>query len=183
MRTRSIALACILSSGCIVEAPTESGSSSSAPARRPPAQPRTFKTGAILGEDKVELTGASVTPGEVTPGDQVRVSAFFRVIDKLDADYTVFVHVEDAEGRMQRMLLDHVPAGGQYPTTQWKPGETVRDDFIVALPSGVAVSRLNVWVGLWDPKTDLRLPLKNKDKVTNDGNNRILLAQIPVGAY
>jgi hypothetical protein len=35
-------------------------------------------------------------------------------------------------------------------------------------------------IGLWDPKTDARMKLKNTDAVRHDNNNRILLAQVPV---
>jgi hypothetical protein len=44
------------------------------------------------------------------------------------------------------------------------------------------VRGLNLYVGFWDPKTDARLTLSNADKVRSDGNNRILIAQIPVGS-
>jgi hypothetical protein len=102
------------------------------------------------------------------------------VLKPLEEDYLVFVHVEDAEGRMERLNVDHKPAGGLYPTTQWKVGETVKDEFAFQLPSGASPRQLNIWLGLWDPRTDARLQLKNPDAVRNDGRSRILLVQVPV---
>ncbi len=49
------------------------------------------------------------------------------------------------------------------------------------MPPSMNVRGLNVLMGFWDPKTDARLPLKNPDAVKSDGNNRILVAQIPIG--
>lgn len=103
------------------------------------------------------------------------------MLQPLEDDYLVFVHVEDAEGRMERLNVDHKPAGGLYPTTQWKVGETVKDEFVVALPPGAAPRAVNVWMGLWEPRNDSRLPITNPQAVRNDGRGRLLLAQVPVG--
>jgi hypothetical protein len=100
-------------------------------------------------------------------------------VEELSADYMVFVHVEDVDGRVERMNLDHKPGGGQYPTNQWKKGEIIKDEFVVYVPP-VPVRALNVWAGFWDPKTDTRLRLRNVDQVRNDGKDRLLLLQIPV---
>ncbi|HEX8821645.1 MAG TPA: hypothetical protein VF794_17100 [Archangium sp.] len=164
---------------CIVEAP--GGSSPNERRQAVVAQVPTLqvRNGANF-EDKVELVGATVQPGRIAPGELARVTAYFKVLKPLEEDYMVFVHIEDAEGRMERLNADHKPAGGLYPTTQWKVGETVKDEFNIGLPAGAPARALNLWVGFWDPKTDARLQLKNPEVVRNDGRSRILLVQVPV---
>lgn len=168
-------------SGCIVEAPTTSNSAPQQQAvqQRPAAPPIQQKVGALMG-DKVEIVGAVVEPGAIVAGQQARVSVFFKVLDTIPEDWMVFVHVEDVDGRMERLNVDHKPAGGQYPTNQWKKGETVRDDFQIYLPPGVNPRALNVLMGLWNPANDQRMKLKNPDAVRNDGKDRILLVTVPV---
>ncbi len=169
----------VLLCACIVEAP---GGASEAERRQATVQqvPQlALKNGAILG-GKVELSAATVQPGRVVPGEPARVSVFFKVIEPLAEDYIIFVHVEDPDGRMERMNVDHKPAGGIYPTTQWKAGETVKDDFTIYVPSGAQVRAINIWLGLWEPRSDTRLKLVNPELVRNDGKDRILLAQVPV---
>lgn len=168
-----------LLSACIVEAPGGSSPNERRQAVVTQVPALSVRNGANLG-DKVELVGATVNPGRVSPGDATRVTVYFKVLEPLEDDYLVFVHVEDAEGRMERLNVDHKPAGGLYPTTQWKAGETVKDEFAFQLPSGAPARQLNLWLGLWDPKTDARLELKNPDAVRNDGRSRILLVQVPV---
>lgn len=168
-----------LLSACIVEAPGGSSPNERRQAVVAQVPPLSVRNGANL-EDKVELVGATVNPGRVSPGDATRVTVYFKVLKPLEEDYLVFVHVEDAEGRMERLNVDHKPAGGLYPTTQWKAGETVKDEFAFQLPAGAPARQLNLWLGLWDPKTDARLQLKNPDAVRNDGRSRILLVQVPV---
>jgi hypothetical protein len=171
-----------LSSGCIVEAPGGDKAPPTPERARSLVRelpPLALKVGANL-EGKVELAAVSVQPGQLTPGQQARVSFFFKVLEPLDVDYLVFVHVEDVDGRVERVNLDHRPAGGLYPTTQWKKGETVKDEFALFVPTGTSLRGLNLWVGLWDPKTDARLKLSNPTAVRNDGSSRILAVQVPV---
>jgi hypothetical protein len=175
----SVLLPTVLLSACIVEAPGGATESERRQATVQQVPPLALKNGANLG-GKVEIAGATVQPGRVVPGEPARVTVFFKVLQPLDADYIVFVHVEDADGKLERMNLDHKPANGVLPTTQWKPGETVKDEFAVYLPVGIPSRGINIWMGLWDPRTDARLPLTNPTVVRNDGKDRILLAQVPV---
>jgi len=172
----------LLGSGCIVEAPT--GQNKPPPeVERARAQsrdlpPMVVRLAANI-EGKVELTAASLQPGQVAPGESAKVTLVFKALEEMTADYTVFVHVEDADGHMERMNLDHKPASGQYLTSQWKKGELIKDEFTLFVPP-MALRGLNLWVGLWEAKTDTRLQLRNPDQVRNDGNNRILVLQVPV---
>jgi hypothetical protein len=166
--------------GCIVEAPGGDKSPERARAIAVQVPPLSLRGGANL-EGKVELAGGSIQPGKLVPGEQARATVFFKVLEELDREYVVFVHVEDADGRLERFNLDHRPAGGTYPTTQWKKGETVKDEFSITLPPSYTAQRLNLWIGLWEPVSDTRLKLRNPESVKSDGKNRILLAQVPVG--
>lgn len=170
--------------GCIVEAPTASSQQKPSAQQQLPvigsnAAPLQVKVGANLA-DKVEIVGAIVDPGQVVPGQPARVSVFFRALDTIKEDWMVFVHVEDVDGRMERLNVDHKPANGTYPTNQWKKGETVRDDFQIYVPPGSNPRGLNVLLGLWDPASDARMKLKNTDQVRNDGKDRVLILQVPV---
>jgi hypothetical protein len=169
-----------LLSACIVEAPGGASPNERRQAVVSQVPALSVRSGANFG-DSVELVGATVQPGRIAPGEGARVTAYFKVLKPLEEDYTIFVHVEDAEGRSERLNVDHKPAGGLYPTTQWKTGETVKDEFNIVLPPGSSARALNLWIGFWDQKTDGRLPLKNPDAVRNDGRSRVLLVQVPVG--
>ncbi|MCP3144043.1 hypothetical protein [Pyxidicoccus xibeiensis] len=169
----------LLGGACIVEAPGGASPEERRAATVTQVPPLSLRNGANLG-GKVELVGATVQPGRIAPGDQAKVTLYFKVLQPIEDDYLVFVHVEDPEGRMERMNVDHKPAGGMYATSQWKPGETVKDEFNIALPSGASPRSLNIWLGLWEPRSDTRLKLTNPDAVRNDGRDRILLGQVPV---
>ena len=84
------------------------------------------------------------------------------------------------DGRVDRINADHAPAGGTYPTSRWKKGDVVKDEFVVYVPPTMPVRGLTIYIGFWDPKNDSRMVVKNPEAVRHDGNNRVMLAQIPV---
>lgn len=163
-------------SACIVEAPTKEGTQGTAP-RLPPAPPQEFRSGANFG-DAIELTSVILSPSRGEAGQPVRVMANFKVLAKLDRDYMIFVHVEDVDGRVDRLNVDHAPR--VKPTSQWNPGEVVQDVFDIPIPAGMPVRGLSLVLGFWDPRTDQRLPIVNKDQVPNDGRERLFVAKFPV---
>jgi hypothetical protein len=73
-------------------------------------------------------------------------------------DYTVFVHLLDADGR-QVAQADGPPQSGQYPTSWWGAGEVVADrhrlpnEVIANLPPG----SYTLSVGLYNLDTGERL--------------------------
>jgi len=73
-------------------------------------------------------------------------------------DYTLFVHVLDADGQ-QIGQKDAEPFDGQYPTGLWEAGERVRDVRFVALPT--SAKRLRI--GWYDRQTGQRLPAHSAD--------------------
>jgi hypothetical protein len=173
-------LALILASGCIVEAPTSAGRSA-APVDRPPARPVEVRVGANF-DDKLELTSAVLSNDQAFTGESLKVMLNLTVKAELGADYLVFVHAEDVDGKTERINVDHAPARGVTPTSKWKVGETVRDDFEIPVPPTMNVRGISLYLGFWDPKTDARLAVKNTNEVRTDGNNRLLVVQVPVRA-
>lgn len=175
MRNR-LALLLLLLSGCIVEAPTKEGTQATAP-KLPPAPPQEFRSGANFG-NAIELVSVVLSPSRGETGAPVRVLANFRVLSKMDVDYLIFVHVEDVDGRVDRLNVDHAPR--LKPTSQWAPGEVVQDVFDIPIPASMPVRGLSLVLGFWDPKSDQRLTIVNKDVVPNDGRDRLFVAKFPV---
>ncbi len=173
-----IAATTVLLVGCIVQAPTSGGPTVNVRAL-PPSPPLEVKSGANFG-DKVELRSVVLSPGRGVPGDTVKVVASYQVNARLENDYTIFVHVEDVDGRADRINVDHTPGRGSLPTSRWPVGEVVRDEFDIPIPPGYPVRGLNVMLGFWDPRTDARLKIVNADQVRTDGRDRLLVANLPV---
>jgi 4-amino-4-deoxy-L-arabinose transferase-like glycosyltransferase len=107
--------------------------------------------------DKVEFLGHSLRGKE---GDGHGVSLFFRYLEKIGEDYTLWVHgeVEDEallEGQRREagyVVFDHL-----LPTSRWQVGEVYQDDEVRGLRPG----RYHFTLGLWRPEDGSRLWWKN----------------------
>ncbi len=77
---------------------------------------------------------------EVLEGEDGSLSLilYWRCLERMENDYTVFVHLLDAEGKIVAQG-DSPPVQGHYPTTVWAVGEMVRDEHpLVGPPEAVA---------------------------------------------
>jgi hypothetical protein len=90
-------------------------------------------------------------------------------------DYTVFVHVVGADGRMWGQR-DAPPDNGAYPTRRWAAGEVVADPVRVGLDPGPGGGPANVVVGMYRPDTGQRLPVL--DAGGRPVDDKVVLGQI-----
>jgi hypothetical protein len=84
------------------------------------------------------------------------------------ADYTVFVHVLNADGTCCLWQADAMPRGGAYPTNRWLAGEVVTDTYVITLPGDTAAGAYAVEVGLYRAETGARLPVTQDGQAAGD---------------
>jgi hypothetical protein len=82
------------------------------------------------------------------PGAPLRVDLVWRALGKIDAYYSVYVKLLDAEGHALDSW-DGQPRDGQAPTLLWVPGETVDDVVTLAVPGGLASGDYAVVAGMY----------------------------------
>ncbi len=103
----------------------------------------------------IELIGYDVEPALLSPGITVTVRLRWQPLRRLDRDYTTFVHLVNAEGRVVG-ASDHRPGGVYYPTSLWKPDEILVDAHVFAVAADPGESPYAVEVGLYTAEPDLR---------------------------
>jgi hypothetical protein len=118
-----------------------------APAAAPVYQP-SHSVAANFG-GQVNLIGYDIGASNLTLYWSARVP--------MTANYTVFVHVLDEQGKIVAQA-DAQPRGGAYPTALWEAGEVVKDTRAVQLPAAYAGIR----VGLYRLETGERLRLEGQ---------------------
>ncbi len=78
----------------------------------------------------------------------------------LPADYTVFVHLQNAAGETIAQG-DAPPREGFWPTSHWRVDEAVESRHVLPLPADALGENSRVLVGLYDPITLQRLSGKD----------------------
>jgi hypothetical protein len=101
-------------------------------------------------------------PSTVRPGDPLPVSLTWRVLGKIDAYYSIYVKLLDAEGNVIASW-DGQPRDGEAPTLLWVPGETIEDVVTLTVPADAQVGEYVVESGMYRAG-DLALCLTLDDK-------------------
>jgi hypothetical protein len=157
------------------------------PGRIPlPEQPETLIK-ATLG-DAIELMGYTLqisAPKLMTvtsnssnfaltpPLSALNLTLFWRPMSAVTADYTVFLHLRNHAGATVAQQ-DSLSLAGAYPTSRWRPGETVIDPLSLSLPADLPPGQYTLWAGMYQVDTLARLPVAND----TSGENAILLGKI-----
>ncbi len=79
----------------------------------------------VLGVDLP--AGAAIEPGKPLP-----LTIYFSTDAPIAADYTLFLHVADAQNRLLYQF-DGVPLAGRHPTRQWLPGQVFADSYTIRI--------------------------------------------------
>ncbi len=110
----------------------------------------------IVYEDRAELVGYALPQKVVAPGHELPLTLYWRALEPIDEDFSVYINLFDAEGNVVGRWRAF-PGGGTYPTRLWQPGEIIADSYRVPVAldaHGPGVGRIEV--GLFR-----RLPLGN----------------------
>jgi hypothetical protein len=81
----------------------------------------------------VSLKGYWFAPETVPPGDPIHVELFWEVTGKPPGDYLLFVHLLDENGLMIAQRDTH-PGLGNFPSSQWEPGDRFVESFDLYVP-------------------------------------------------
>lgn len=89
---------------------------------------------------------------EVRIDSNITVNLAWHALRAPDKDYTVFVHLVDAQGQTIAQA-DSQPQNNSYPTSFWDAGQVIEDSYVLNAPRGV----YRIEIGLYDA-TGTRLP-------------------------
>jgi hypothetical protein len=123
---------------------------------------------AELGGGQVRLLGFGLAPADgIQAGESLAVDLHWQALERLDKDYTVFVHLiggyNPATGGPVWAQDDSWPLAGGHPTTRWLPGQVVVDRHVLDVPEGTPPGVYQVHVGLYDALTGERLSVSDAD--------------------
>ena len=142
-----------------------------APQRRTEIPPMQHRLEANFAE-QATLLGYDLEP------DTLHLTLYWRAEQPLKRSYAVFVHLLDADSRIVAQH-DGLPANWTRPTTGWLTGEIIADPHPLTLESDLSPGEYLLEVGLYDPETNIRLPVLNAaGDITAD---RLLLEPVSLG--
>jgi hypothetical protein len=130
------------------------------------------EVGPFIFDEQIRLVGYGLARDSARPGDYFRLMIYWKATTEVTADYRVFVHLLDEEGKVLAQS-DGVPANGIYPTWAWVPSEIIEDEHLIPLDKDVPPGEYRLAIGLYEPDTLIRLGATDAEGVPL--GDRILL--------
>jgi hypothetical protein len=96
----------------------------------------------------------------------------------MDFDYSVFVHVADAEETIWGQD-DGQPVGGTYPTSAWVPGEIVVDQHRLQIDPEAPPGSYRLMTGMYDGSNGQRLTVEGSSDIVDDDRIVLRMLEIP----
>ncbi len=107
--------------------------------------------------DMVEMIGMDIPTPRVRRGETLRVVFYYRVLRATNEPYWihVFFEAQDGGGAGRPFQAVHFPIHGRLRTTQWIPGEIIRDEVPLRVEDEIRPTRYNIVVKMqadnWGP--------------------------------
>jgi hypothetical protein len=111
--------------------------------------------------DTIEFLGYDQAQREPGGQAQLTVALYWRAPSTLSVDYTVFVQLLDANG-VRATGWDNPPCRTSCPTTSWRAGEFVRDEYTLLL-TDLPPGNYQLYAGMYDGATGARLPIQSEN--------------------
>jgi hypothetical protein len=122
--------------------------------------------------DSLSLQGARVEPTSAMPGDELDVMLVWEVLQGMERDWSVFVHLEDPVLETVVAQRDMFPGQGLLATRLLKPGQQLAEHIVLRVPeTAIAPAEMQLTVGLYDLATGERMR-------TSDDEDAVTISQI-----
>lgn len=126
--------------------------------------------------DKIALIGYGLDRRVARPGETVQLTLYWRTLAPMETDYKVFAHVLGAENQIWAGSDSHLKDGNAF-TSQWQPGEEVREVRQLKVGMTTPPDFYDIELGLYAPGQG-RLNVLADDG--HDVGNRTFLSRVRV---
>jgi len=105
-----------------------------------------------------------------------RITYFWQCLEGMEKDYALETQFEGHHGQTYRIDQSHQGVNGAYPTSMWRVGEAIREEYQVEVPADYPPIRYALWVGVRDGEERLEV----MSDVKTDEEDRVRLGEIEV---
>jgi hypothetical protein len=112
---------------------------------------------------------------DVTATRSVTLTVYWQALSQMTTNYKVFVHLVGTNEQIVAQR-DAEPGNGAWPTASWLAGEYLTDRYVLDLLPNTTAGEYNLYIGLYDPRTNARLP--SFDAEGKSLGDRLLLRKI-----
>ena len=111
----------------------------------------------LLGE-RIVLRGYDLDLSESEPGGTVAIRLYWVAAGRITDQYKVFTHLVGPDGQIVAQL-DAEPQGYALPTSEWRPGQRLVDDYEITIPDDAPPGEYELAIGMYSVESMERLGL------------------------
>lgn len=128
----------------------------------------------------IELKGFRLGPSQPAAGTALAVTLLWQAVQPVPRDYTVFVHLVNADGSAVAQVDGFPNWRGPLPTSSWLAGRLIPDTHLLALPDELpsGIYRLRIGLYYWQ---DLK-HLEVRDAAGSPLGTELILTEVRVQA-
>lgn len=126
---------------------------------------QTILAGARFG-DSIQLETVEILDTVASPGSAIRFRLSWSALSPISQQLKTFTHLFVGETILAQH--DGQPVNELRPTTTWRPGETISDQFAMLLPMDAGPGVYHLRIGLYDITSQARLPMLRSDGTTGE---------------
>ncbi len=132
----------------------------------------------------VRLLGYGLEPTQPQAGQTLRLTLYWQAAAPVTQRYKVFTHLVGAEfnpetGSQLWAQKDNEPVADTRPTTTWRKGEVIVDEYALPISAGAPPGDYRLLVGLYDPATGERALVR--DEAGAPATDHVILVTITLG--
>ncbi len=132
--------------------------------------------------DEAELVGYDLSTLSMTPGQEVKLTLYWRTQHKLTTDYRAFVHILNIPTSELYGASDSMPANWTRPTTTWQPGEIIKDEHVFKIKDDAPPGTWQIEIGMYELTKDNTI--RRLRVITPDGGEAedyLYLSRVKIG--
>jgi 4-amino-4-deoxy-L-arabinose transferase-like glycosyltransferase len=131
----------------------------------------------------IRLLGYGLETTNLNAGDTLYLTLYWQATQPVERRYKVFTHIlgEVYNARAGSFIwgqMDNEPAGNSRPTSTWRAGEVIVDEYAILLDPEAPGGSYTVEIGLYDPATQARAPVL--DEQGNVAADHVVLTVLAV---
>jgi hypothetical protein len=123
-------------------------------------------------DNGIVLDGYRIGTRTLRPGETLDLTLVWRAAQGPTADHwKVFTHLLDSSSFVVAQR-DAEPADNLRPTTSWRPGEQIQDNYGIAIPTDLPAGQYTLEIGMYDGD--------RRSKLSTTGADHLILGEVQV---
>jgi hypothetical protein len=118
--------------------------------------PPQYPSVAALG-NSVRVRGFSLAAGTPRAGQRITLKVQYVPSEQLTHDFSTSIQLLDSSGKKVAQGNDHIPGEAEYPSSKWRAGETIQDQFDIELDPNLRAGAYDVMLAFYDPASGTAL--------------------------